>query len=142
MKERSKPLRVRDAMSGSVRTVGRNDKLSLADTLMERGRIRHLPVLDEDGSLAGIVSRSDLFRGALATALGYGTVAQDRVLESLVAKQVMTTEVITTTPDTELADAARIMIEKKIGCLPVLEAGKLVGILTQGDFVALAARSD
>jgi len=138
----SKPLRVRDVMSRPVRAVGRNDHLSLADELMERGRIRHLPVLDEDGKIAGIVSRSDLFRGSLVKALGYGSVAQDRVLESLLAKEVMTTEVITTTPDTRLADAARIMIEKKIGCLPVLEAGKLVGILTQGDFVALAARLD
>jgi CBS domain-containing protein len=138
----SKPLRVRDAMSAPVRTVGRNDRLSLADELMERGRIRHLPVLDEDGNLAGIVSRSDLFRGSLVKALGYGSVAQARVLESLLAKEVMTTEVITTGPDTPLADAARIMIEKKIGCLPVREGGRLVGILTEGDFVALAAGSD
>ena len=136
----SKALRVRDVMSQPVRTVGRNDRLSLADELMERGRIRHLPVLDEDGNIAGIVSRSDLFRGSLVKALGYGSVAQARVLESLVAKEVMTTEVITATPDTPLEDAARIMIEKKIGCLPVLEGGRLVGILTEGDFVALAAR--
>jgi CBS domain-containing membrane protein len=136
----SKALRVRDVMSQPVRTVGRNDRLSLADELMERGRIRHLPVLDDDGNVAGIVSRSDLFRGSLVKALGYGSVAQARVLESLVAKEVMTTEVITATPDTPLEDAARIMIEKKIGCLPVLEGGRLVGILTEGDFVALAAR--
>jgi len=136
----SRPLRVRDVMSQPVRTVGRNDKLSLADSLMAGGRIRHLPVLDEEGNLAGIVSRSDLFRGSLVKALGYGSVAQERVLESLLAKEVMTTEVFTTTPDAALADAARIMIEKKIGCLPVLEEGRLVGILTEGDFVALAAR--
>jgi len=138
----SKPLRVRDVMSEPARALGRNDHLSLADELMERGRIRHLPVLDEDGKIAGIVSRSDMFRGSLVKALGYGSVAQARVLESLLAKEVMTTEVITTTPDTPLAEAARIMIDMKIGCLPVLEGDKLVGILTEGDFVALAAGSD
>jgi CBS domain-containing protein len=115
MKAGSKPLRVRDVMSDPVRTVGRNDRLSLADALMARERLRHLPVLDEDGNLAGIVSRSDLFRGSLVRALGYGSVAQDRVLESLAAKEVMITEVITTAPDTPLAEAARLMVEKKIG---------------------------
>ena len=52
----------------------------------------------------------------------------------------MTNEVLTTTPDTPLADAARQMLERKIGCLPVLEDSQLVGILTEADFVALATR--
>ena len=141
MKGTSKPLKVRDLMSDPVRTLGRNDKLSIADDVMAKGKLRHLPVLDEDGNLAGIVSRSDLFRGSLVKALGYGSVAQARVLDTIVVKEVMTTEVITTRPETPLYDAARVMMEKKIGCLPVVEQGKLVGILTEGDFVALSARS-
>jgi CBS domain-containing protein len=52
----------------------------------------------------------------------------------------MTTEVITSTPDTPLIEAARVLTERKIGCLPVVEARRLVGIITEGDFVALAAR--
>jgi CBS domain-containing protein len=58
----------------------------------------------------------------------------------LFVKEVMTTELVTTTPDTPLVEAARLMAHRKLGCLPVLEEGRLVGILTEGDFVLLAAK--
>ena len=58
----------------------------------------------------------------------------------LVVKEVMTTELVTTTPDMPLTEAARLMAHRKLGCLPVIEEGKLVGILTEGDFVSLAAK--
>jgi CBS domain-containing protein len=135
-----KGLRVRDVMSSVVKTLGRNDQVSLAADLMEADRIRHVPVLDEDGVLAGILSQRDLFRGALASALGYGATAQRKMLSQLVVKEVMTTEVVTTGPEAPLATAAKTMLEHKIGCLPVVEGAKLVGIVTESDFVALVAR--
>lgn len=128
-------------MTREVATLGRNDQLTLADDVMRLGRIRHLPVLDDDGQeVVGIVSQRDLFRGALAGALGYGEHAQRKVLDTLVVKEVMHPDVVTTAPDVPLAEAARVMMERKIGCLPVIENGRLAGILTEGDFVALAAR--
>ena len=131
---------VRDVMTREVATLNRNDELSLADDVMRLGRIRHLPVVDEStGEVAGVISQRDLFAGALARAFGYGSVAQRRVLKTIVVKEVMTTEVVTATPDMSLRDAARLMLERKIGCLVVVEDGKLVGILTESDFVALAA---
>jgi CBS domain-containing membrane protein len=133
-------LRVRDVMTSDATTLQRNDKLTLADDIMRLGRIRHLPVVDENGQLAGILTQRDLFRGALAKALGYGERAQRQLMDTLVVKEVMTSEVITTTPDTPLAEAAHVLVERKIGCLPVVEGGRLVGIITESDFVALAAR--
>jgi CBS domain-containing membrane protein len=133
-------LRVRDVMTPDVTTLQRNDKLTLAEDVMQLGRIRHLPVLEDDGELVGIVSQRDLFRGALSQALGYGAHAQRKLLDTLVVKDVMSTEVITTTPETPLVEAARVLTERKIGCLPVIEGGRLVGIITEGDFVALVAR--
>ena len=135
------PRRVRDVMTPFVATLKRNDKLTIADDVMRLGRIRHLPVLDADGEVVGILSQRDLFRGSLARALGYGEHAQKKVLDSLVVKEVMTTDVVTTAPDVLLAEAARTMLARKIGCLPVLDAGKLVGIVTEADFVALVARA-
>jgi CBS domain-containing membrane protein len=133
-------LRVRDLMTSDVTTLNRNDKLTLADDVMRLGRIRHLPVLGDDGEeLVGMVTQRDLFRGALAIALGYGLRAHRKVLDTLVIKDVMSTDLVTTTPDTPLVEAARVLMERKIGCLPVVENGKLVGILTEGDFVAMAA---
>jgi CBS domain-containing membrane protein len=135
-------LRVRDAMTAGPTTLKRNEKLTLADDVMQLGRIRHLPVIDDDdeGKLIGMVSQRDLLRGALAQALGYGEHGRRKILDTLLVKEVMATEVATTSPDTLLADAARILAERKIGCLPVVDNGRLVGILTEGDFVALAAR--
>jgi len=136
-----KQLKVRDVMTADPTTLKRNDKLTLADDIMLLGRIRHLPVLDDDGQrLVGIVSQRDLFRDALAQALGYGRHAQRKILDTLSVKEVMTGDVVTTSPDTSLVEAARLLTERKIGCLPVVENGCLVGILTEGDFVALVAR--
>ena len=136
-----KHLKVSDVMTADPTTLKSNDKLTLADDIMRLGRVRHLPVLDDDGQkLVGIVTQRDLFRDALAQALGYGKHAQRQLLDSLVVKDVMATEVVTIRPDASLAYAARVLTERKIGCLPVLENGRLVGILTEGDFVALVAR--
>jgi CBS domain-containing protein len=133
-------LRVRDVMSPCPKTLRRNDRVSLADDLMRQERIRHLPVLDDEGeTLVGIVSQRDMFRGALAQALGYGETAQRRMLGLLVLKEVMTTRVVTVGPDATLSEAARTMVDRKIGCLPVVEDGKLVGILTESDFVEILA---
>jgi CBS domain-containing protein len=133
-------MRVSDLMTREVATLQRNDKLSIADNVMRLGRIRHMPVIDEDGQLVGIVSQRDLFRGALVKAFGYGSTAQKRVMDTIVVKEVMATELQTATPEMSLKDAARVMSEKKIGCLPVVEDGKLVGIVTEGDFVAFLAK--
>lgn len=132
-------LTVRDVMTQDVLSVERNEKLSTADDVMRLGRIRHVLVVNEDGDLEGVVSQRDLFHGGLLKALGYGTRAKEHALESLLVKEAMNTDPITTTPDTSLQSAARLMAEHKIGCLPVLEAGRVVGILTEGDFVLLAA---
>ena len=84
---------VRDLMTSDVATLGRNETLRTADDVMRLGRIRHLPIVDEDGALAGIVSQRDLFHSGLMRALGYGSHAQGRALDSLVVKEAMKTEV-------------------------------------------------
>jgi CBS domain-containing protein len=134
-------MKVRDLMSTQVATVRRNDKLLIADDLMRLGRIRHTPVLaDGSGEVVGILSQRDLFRGALARCLGYGEHAQQKMLGLLLVKDVMSNDPVTIAPDRELAEAARVMCERKIGCLPVVENHELVGILTESDFVRLAMR--
>lgn len=128
--------RVRELMTKNVKTLHRNDTLSIADDVMRLERIRHLPVLDDDeGSVVGLVSQRDLFRGALARALGYGEHAQQKLLGQLVVKDVMTNDPVTVGPEEPLDQAARTMLDAKIGCLPVVEDGRLVGILTEADFV-------
>ena len=130
-------LKVADVMISEVKTVSRNDKLTSADDIMKQDRIRHLPVLDQNGNLCGIVSQRDLFRGMLLRTLGYGTYLEQKMLNTHAIKEAMIDRVHTTTPDASLQEAARLMTTHKVGCLPVVDNGKLVGILTEEDFVKL-----
>jgi CBS domain-containing membrane protein len=134
-------LRVSDIMTRELITLNRNDSLATADDVMRLGRIRHILVVHDDGALAGVLSQRDLFLGGLLRALGYGSHAKAQALSTMVAKDAMTADPLTTTPTTKLADAAAIMLKNKIGCLPVLEKGKLVGVVTESDFVAHVAQS-
>lgn len=131
-------MRVSQAMTRDVTTLELNDKLVIADDVMRLGRIRHLPVVDGDGALVGIVSQRDLFHSGLLRALGYGSHAQRQALDMVVVKEAMKSEVLTIAPDAPLSTAAAIMLEQKIGCLVVVEGGKIAGILTESDFVKLA----
>lgn len=140
MSERN--LLVEDVMTTDVVTLSRNDKLSVADEVMKQKRIRHIPVLDGDGLLCGIVTQRDLFRGIILRSLGYGSRAEQRMLDMLSIKDAMRDDVITTTPDTPLAEAAHIMLSNKVGCLPVLDGERLAGLLSEADFVKQFAGHD
>lgn len=127
-------LTVNEIMATKVSTLGRNDTLDLADEIMTMSRIRHLPVVD-GGRVVGVVSQRDLFRSALAVALGYGERAQKILLKSLNVKEVMSEPAITIGANGTVKEAARQMIEHKIGCLPVVEGYTLVGIVTETDIL-------
>jgi CBS domain-containing protein len=135
-------LVVADVMNRDVFTLGRNDKLSVADDLMKQERIRHIPVLDRDGDLCGIISQRDLFRGILLRSLGFGSRAEEKMLDTLSIKDAMHDEVITTFPDTPLADAAQLMLTRKVGCLPVVDGDRLVGLISEADFVKQFSAGD
>jgi CBS domain-containing protein len=132
--------RIRDIMVKEVFTLGRNDTLDLADDMMTLDRIRHLPVL-EDGRVVGVVSQRDLFRSALAAALGYGEKAQKTLLRTIRVKEVMSEPAITVSPETAVKEAAHLMLERKIGCLPVVEGDALVGIVTETDLLRCVVSS-
>ncbi len=124
---------VRDIMSAEVTTLGRNDTLLLAKDIMNLGRIRHFPVVEDD-ALVGVVSQRDLYRASLGTVMQYGEKAQRAFLESVAVKEIMA-DPIAVEPDATVGDAARLMLEHKIGCLPVLEDSRLVGIVTETDML-------
>ena len=128
---------VADLMTKEVVTLVANDTLNVADDVMGLARIRHMPVLDDDGLVVGLISQRDLCRGALARALGYGEFAQQKLYGILRVKDVMTNDILTISPTARIVDAAKIMSDKKIGCLVVVEGERLAGILTESDFVRL-----
>jgi CBS domain-containing protein len=121
-------------MTKNPATLDRNDTLDLADDVMSVGRIRHMPVIEE-GNVVGIISQRDLFRSALVKALGFGSKAQKVISQTIKVKEIMTNHVITISRDASVKEAARLMMEKKIGCLPVVENEKLVGLVTETDIL-------
>jgi CBS domain-containing membrane protein len=128
---------VRDIMSSPVEVLEIGDSLDLAQHLMKAGRIRHLPVVDGRQRLIGLVTQRKL----LAAWVGHGDPAHERpreVAREIPVDMLMETRVFTTTPGTLAARAARQIESRKVGCLPVVDAGKLVGIVTEADFVHLA----
>jgi CBS domain-containing protein len=129
---------VRDIMATEVTTLGRNDSLQLAKDIMTLGRVRHFPVID-DGKVVGVVSQRDLYKASLGSVMKYGEKAQRAFLEGIVVKEIMSDPPITIAPHASVQEAARLMMEKKIGCLPVLEGAQLVGIVTETDMLKLVA---
>jgi CBS domain-containing protein len=129
---------VRDIMATEITTLGRNDSLQLAKDIMTLGRIRHFPVIDDD-KLVGVVSQRDLYKASLGSVMKYGEKAQRSFLEGIAIKEIMSDPPITIAPHASVQEAARLMMEKKVGCLPVLEGPKLVGIITETDMLKLVA---
>ena len=129
---------VRAFMTQPVVTSDWNAPCDEADALMERHGIRHLPVLEEE-RLVGVVGRHDLMRSALSFALGFGERGRATLLHSLRVKEVMGNDLVTIGPDQPSGEAARLLLEHRIGCLPVLEDGILVGIVTSSDLLRLLA---
>ncbi len=129
---------VRDIMTIEVTTLGRNDSLQLAKDIMTLGRVRHFPVIDDE-KLVGVVSQRDLYKASLGSVMKYGEKAQRAFLEGIAIKEIMSDPPITIAPHATVQEAARLMMEKKVGCLPVLEGPKLVGIVTETDMLKLVA---
>src|SRR5262249_39726875 len=123
---------VRDLMSREVVTLEATDHLDLAEGIMRLGRIRHLPVVAGERG-GGILCPRDLFRAAVSSLLQLGGEAERKWLAGVPVKAVMTTEPFTVGPHVPIRTAVEMMAEKKIGCLPVIEAGKLVGLLSESD---------
>jgi acetoin utilization protein AcuB len=127
-------MTVKEVMVKEVATLDVNDELSLANDIMRLGKIRHLPVVD-GSRLVGIVSERDLFRSYLAQVMGYGGIDSRNLIKALRIKDIMVKEVTTISPEAKLYDAVNLMIEKKIGCLPVVEDDRLVGLITETDIM-------
>ena len=111
--------------------------VSTALNLMRAEHVRRLPVVNKDGRLVGIVSDRDLLLASPSPATSLSVWEITYLLGKLTVGDVMTKSVITVTEDTPLEDAARIMADSKIGGLPVVRDGALVGIITETDLFKL-----
>lgn len=136
-----KTMQVDDLMTSNVFALRPEDDLGALQDLMRSHDIRHVPVVDEDGDLVGLVSHRDLLRSALIEQ-PVPAYLERALLERLKVRDVMVRDVESVAPDDDLRDAAQLMFENKYGCLPVVAGKRLVGILTEADFVRLMAQGE
>lgn len=137
--EASAGPRVADLMSGDVIAIGPDDSLAKAYRVMRLNRIRHLPVVDHDGRLIGLVTHRDVLAASSSSLMVPAEEERVRLLDLARAADVMETHVSIALPVDAAAEAGERMIRHKIGCLPVVEtSGRLAGIVTEEDFLRWA----
>ncbi len=124
---------VKERMSYPVITVHPDMPIMDALDLMQKEHIRRFPVIDKRGHLVGIVSKTDLLHAAPSAATSLNVWEVNYLVSKITIKKVMTPDVSTIEGDTPLEEAARIMADNKVGGLPVLNRGKVVGIITETD---------
>jgi CBS domain-containing protein len=129
---------VRDVMQKSIVTISASETLSTVEDIMTLGQVRHIPVV-QAGRLVGVVSHRDLLRASLSNLSDHRDDERRMFLHVVEIARVMSTPPVVVTPDVTVGEAALIMAERKIGCLPVLEADELVGMITETDILHLVA---
>ncbi len=109
--------------------------LPIAEALewMRREKVRHFPVVNKQGKLVGVIARDDLLYASPSPVTSLSMWEVTYLMSQVTVKEAMTEDVITTTEDTPLEEAARVMFDHKIGCLPVMRDGTVVGIVTESD---------
>lgn len=124
---------VADRMTKHPLTISQDESLSSAHRYMQDQHVRHLPVVDKTGTMVGVVTEDDLLKAEPSGVTLLSVWEINSLLTRVKVKDVMVREVITATEDMPIEDAAHLMLEHKIGCLPVMRDGKLVGIITESD---------
>ena len=123
---------VRRKMKKDLVTVTKDDRMTVAKKLLKEKNIRHLPVVDGK-KLIGLVTNMDIRKAEASPATSLEIRELHYLLDKLTVGEIMTRNVITVSPDISIEEAAILLHDNKIGCLPVVEDGNLVGIITEND---------
>jgi acetoin utilization protein AcuB len=137
-------MRVRDVMSRNIETITAGEPAHAAISRMVTRKIRHLPVVDVDHALVGIVTDRDLRHYLFSPGVfeRVGRVSSDELLKAATVKQVMSSPAVSIRADDPLETAARLMVVRKIGSLPVVDGGRVVGIVTETDLLRQIVRAE
>jgi acetoin utilization protein AcuB len=133
-------MRIRDVMTKNPITVDSETLVLDAQKIMKEKSIRRLPVVDK-GKLVGIVTKHDLLEASPSPATSLSIHELNYLLARMKVKEVMKKNPFTLDPDTPFEEALRIGQDKKIGSFPVMDQGKLVGIITESDVVRFLTRA-
>jgi acetoin utilization protein AcuB len=128
-------VKITEIMTRNVVTLSPDQTLREAIELLRARHIRHLPVVEEDSRLVGIVTDRDVKQATPSLHSGVDRAEYERILAETSIAQVMTREPITITPATPLRTAVMIFIDNKVGAVPVVDEGRLIGIVSEIDLL-------
>jgi len=135
-------MTIEKAMSSTVVTIDADDTLLHATRMMKDNKIKHLPVVDRSGALVGIVTDRDLKKASASDATTLEVHELLYLLDKVTIQSIMSKNVVTVDKGTPLKQAALLMVDKGIGCLPVMDGKQLVGIATRTDVLRYFAGLD
>jgi acetoin utilization protein AcuB len=134
-------MMIRELMTGGLITVRPETSVQQARDLLAKERIRHLPVTGPGGVLTGIVTDRDIRLNLPSRATSLSAQEVAHLLSRLTVGEIMTRSVVTIGPDQPAREGAQLMLDHKIGALPVLDDGHLIGIITETDIVRAFLRA-
>ncbi len=132
---------VRERMTKNPVVVNPDTSFEDALQLLREKKIRRLPVVDKQGNLVGIVVEKDLLYASPSPATSLSVFEVHYLLSKLQVRDLMTKRVITATEDCPLEEAARIMVDHKIGSLPIVRDRQVIGIITETDIFKIMAEA-
>ena len=135
-------MKIEAVMQDNLVSIYENDSMSQGLKKLRDNHIKHLPVVDDGGQLTGIITDRDLKRASASDATALEIHELPYLLDKVRMKEIMTSDPLTVTPDTGIGKAAGMMAEGRLGCLPVLQGDRLVGMVTRTDFLKLLAENE
>lgn len=133
-------LKVTDLMTREVFTLRSSDTLKTARSMMSLARIRHIPIVGDRMEFEGLVTHRDILNATLSQFAEVDRTTRDEIESGIPIAEIMRTDVKTVAPDSELRDAAGLLLDHKYGCLPVVGPDGLEGIITEADFLKLTIK--
>ena len=127
---------VRKKMQKNITTITKDERMTTAKKIIKEKNIRHLPVVDGK-KLIGLVTNMDIRKSEASPATSLEIRELHYLLDKITVGEIMTRNVITIAPDISIEEATTLLHDNKIGCLPVIEDGNLVGLLTEGDVMEI-----
>ncbi len=130
-------INVSDLMTTNLYTLSESDTLRTAKLAMAEHRIRHIPIVDGDNRFLGVLTQRDVLALTVSSLADLDAEESEALDTTIPLREVMSRNILTVDPKTSLREAAELMLERKIGCLPVVTGDYLIGILTEADFLKL-----
>jgi CBS domain-containing membrane protein len=130
-------LKIKDIMTSEVFVLHASQTLELLRSLMRIKHVRHVPIVEPDNTFVGLMTHRDLLAQTISHLAEVDDEEQEYLDRHIHIMNIMKTDVTTVDPEMDVCNAITMLLEHKYGCLPVVTDGKLVGIVTEADFMKL-----